>query len=166
MLVRYVFCFMSFKMYLFSKCMLLRIPKEDMALSQKYCVQPEKLHVYSQNICSLAKLLHSPGKHNTWNIVFPLTSYYFHHKSFTSLLGKQVFCIFSSYLVLPILESYCPADFSSNPNQTHLNHLIKEFRATWQLQAGVLEQGWKWSLQDGSSPGAELEFPVFQLHML
>jgi len=29
-----------------------------------------------------------------------------------------------------LLESYHPADFSSNPNQTHLNQLIKVFRAT------------------------------------
>lgn len=36
-----------------------------MALSQKYCVQPEKLCVHSKNIYSLTKLLHSPGKHNT-----------------------------------------------------------------------------------------------------
>ncbi len=30
-----------------------------------------------------------------------------------------------------LLESYHPADFSSNPNQTHLNQLIKVFRSTW-----------------------------------
>ncbi len=30
-----------------------------------------------------------------------------------------------------LLESYHPADFSSNPNQTYLNQLIKVFRATW-----------------------------------
>jgi len=28
------------------------------------------------------------------------------------------------------LESYCPADFSSNPNQTHMNQLIKVFKVT------------------------------------
>ncbi len=30
-----------------------------------------------------------------------------------------------------LLESYHPEDFSSSPNQTHLNQLIKVFRATW-----------------------------------
>ncbi len=30
-----------------------------------------------------------------------------------------------------LLKSYHPADFSSNPNQTHLNQLIKVCRATW-----------------------------------
>ncbi len=29
-----------------------------------------------------------------------------------------------------LLESYRPTDFSSNPNQTHLNQLIKVFKAT------------------------------------
>ncbi len=55
------------------------------------------------------------------------------------------------------LKSYNPAAFSSNPNQTHLKQLIKAFMVTLQLQAGVLEQVWNWSLQDGSSTGAELE---------
>ncbi len=56
-----------------------------------------------------------------------------------------------------LLESYRPADFSSKPNQTHLNQLITVFKATCSLQTGVLEQGWNWNLQDGSSPGAGLE---------
>ncbi len=63
-----------------------------------------------------------------------------------------------------LLESYHPADFSSNPNQTHLKQLIKVFRATWLLQTGVLQQSWNWSLQDGSSPGAGLEIPVLGGH--
>ncbi len=39
--------------------------------------------------------------------------------------------------------------------QTHLNQLIKVFRATL-LQTGVLKQGWNLSLQEGSSPEAGL----------
>ncbi len=61
-----------------------------------------------------------------------------------------------------LLESHHPEDFSSNPNQTHPNQLIKVFRATWSLQTGVLEQGWNWSLQDGGSPGAGLEIPALE----
>ncbi len=30
-----------------------------------------------------------------------------------------------------LLEIYRPTDVSSNPNQTHLNQLIKVSRATW-----------------------------------
>ncbi len=52
-----------------------------------------------------------------------------------------------------------PTDFSSNPNQTHLNQLITVFKATCSFQTGVLEQGWNWNLQDDSSPGAGLEIP-------
>ncbi len=57
----------------------------------------------------------------------------------------------------PAPEELCPTDFSSNPNQTHLNQLIK---LHYLLMAGVLEQGWNWNLQDGSSPGAGLEIPA------
>lgn len=35
---------------------------------------------------------------------------------------------------------YCStAEFSFNPNKTHLIQLIKFFRVTWKLQVGVLE---------------------------
>ncbi len=33
------------------------------------------------------------------------------------------------------LEIHCPAEFSTNPNQTHLNKLIKIFRITTNSQA-------------------------------
>ncbi len=36
-----------------------------------------------------------------------------------------------------ILEGRCPAEFSSNPNQTHLNQLIK----VWRMQLGIFSQG-------------------------
>ncbi len=97
---------------------------------------------------------------------FPLTSYYFHHKSFYKFIGETSFLHFFFLSRSSHSGKLLSCRFQLQPQSTHLNHLIKEFRATWQLQAGVLEQGWKWSLQDGSSPGAELEFPVFQLHML
>ncbi len=39
-------------------------------------------------------------------------------------------------LLLPI---DCPAQFISNPNQTHLKQPIKVFRITWKLKAGVFD---------------------------
>ncbi len=35
-----------------------------------------------------------------------------------------------------------PAEFSSNPNQTHLNMLINVFRIIRKLQEGEYDQGW------------------------
>ncbi len=40
------------------------------------------------------------------------------------------------------LKVHFPADFRSNPNQTHLNELIKVFRIARNLQAGEFDQGW------------------------
>ncbi len=40
------------------------------------------------------------------------------------------------------LEVHFPAEFSSNPNQTHLNKLIKVFRINTKLQAAVFNPGW------------------------
>ncbi len=37
------------------------------------------------------------------------------------------------------LEGRCPAEFRSNPNQTHLNQLIKVFKITRKLPADVFE---------------------------
>ncbi len=37
---------------------------------------------------------------------------------------------------------YIFLQFSSSPNQTHLNKLIKVFRITRKLQAGEFDQGW------------------------
>ncbi len=59
----------------------------------------------------------------------------------------------------PCSWRYRATDFSSNPNQTHLNQLITVFKATCSFQTGVLEQGCNWNLQDDSSPGAGLEIP-------
>ncbi len=56
-----------------------------------------------------------------------------------------------------LLESYRPTDFSSNPNQTHLNQLIKVFRDTCHYRqvccsrvgaevfrtVALQEQGWR-----------------------
>ncbi len=39
------------------------------------------------------------------------------------------------------LEGHSSAQFSSNPNQTHLIQLIKVFKVTGNLQAGVI---WSW----------------------
>ncbi len=38
---------------------------------------------------------------------------------------------------ISVLEGRCPAEFSSNPDQTHLNQLISVFKITRELQAGV-----------------------------
>jgi len=35
-----------------------------------------------------------------------------------------------------------PAEFSSNPDQTHLSKLIKVFRISRNSQVGVSDQGW------------------------
>ncbi len=40
------------------------------------------------------------------------------------------------------LEVHFPAEFSSNPNQTHLNKLIKVFRINTKLQVAVFNPGW------------------------
>ncbi len=37
-------------------------------------------------------------------------------------------------------RDWCPAEFSSNPNQTHLKQLINVY--TWNFQGGVLRQVW------------------------
>ncbi len=34
---------------------------------------------------------------------------------------------------------HCPAEFSSNPNQTYLNKLINVFKTTRKLQAGLFD---------------------------
>ncbi len=38
-----------------------------------------------------------------------------------------------------VLEGRCPAEFSSNPNQTHMNKLINVFKITRKLQTGVFD---------------------------
>ncbi len=56
-----------------------------------------------------------------------------------------------------LLESYRPADFSSNLAPTHLSEMIKQPWTPWLAGSGVFDWGWSWDLQDGSSPGAGLE---------
>ncbi len=58
-----------------------------------------------------------------------------------------------------VLEGHCPVNFSSNPNQTHLNQLIKLFRITSKLQAGEVDQGWSKTMQDSGPPGPGLRTP-------
>ncbi len=41
-----------------------------------------------------------------------------------------------------VLECRCPVEFSSNPNQKHLNKLIKVFRITRATSRWVFFQGW------------------------
>ncbi len=57
------------------------------------------------------------------------------------------------------LESYRPADFSSNPAPTHLSEINKHPWRPWLAGSGVFDWGWSWNLQDGISPGAGLETP-------
>ncbi len=60
----------------------------------------------------------------------------------------------------------CQAKFSSNSNQTHLKQLIKVFRITWKLKAGVFDYSWSWTLQDSRWPGAGLGTPVLKQYQL
>ncbi len=74
------------------------------------------------------------------------------------------YTIEQAFLTL-VLEGHCPANFSSNPNQTHLNQLIKLFRITSKLQAGEFDQGWSKTLQDSDPPGPGLD-PAIELDAL
>ncbi len=40
------------------------------------------------------------------------------------------------------LESHFPAEFSCNPNQTHLSMLIRVFKIIRKSQVGEFDQGW------------------------
>ncbi len=57
------------------------------------------------------------------------------------MLGARIDVVEQGWATL-ILEGRVPAEFSSNPNQTHLNQLIKVFR----MQLGIffprVFQGW------------------------
>ncbi len=55
------------------------------------------------------------------------------------------------------LESYRPADFSSNPAPTHLSEINKQPWRPLLAGSGVFDWGWSWNLQDGIS--AWLETP-------
>jgi len=41
-----------------------------------------------------------------------------------------------------VLEGRCPAEFISNPDQTHLSKLTNVFRIIRQSQVSVFDQGW------------------------
>jgi len=56
------------------------------------------------------------------------------------------------------LEVHFPVEFSSSPNQTHLNKLIKVFGINRKLQTGVFDYGWSYTLQD-SEPQGPIENP-------
>ncbi len=81
------------------------------------------------------------------------------------VLSTQNLSYNSEFVHLPswyrplVLKGHCPANFSSNPNQTHLNQLIKLFRITNKQQAGVFDQGWSKTLQDSGPPGPGLRTP-------
>ncbi len=49
-----------------------------------------------------------------------------------------------------------PSEFSSNPNQTHLNQLIIDFKTNRRLQAGEFYQGWIKSMQESGKEGPGL----------
>lgn len=53
------------------------------------------------------------------------------------------------------LKGHYTADFSSNPNQTHLNQLIKAIRITRNFQGSGA--GWNQTPQDIGPPGADLD---------
>ncbi len=61
-----------------------------------------------------------------------------------------------------VLEGRCPAEFSSNPNQTHLKQLIKVLIG---ILAGCVEASWSKTLQDTGPPGSSLMTPgIGDLH--
>jgi len=51
------------------------------------------------------------------------------------------------------LEGQSPAEFSSNPDQTHLSKLIKDFRITRESQVGEFDQSLSLPLQGSGTPG-------------
>ncbi len=61
-----------------------------------------------------------------------------------------------------LLESFHPADFSSNPASAHLSVVIKQPWTPLLAGSGEFDWGWIWNLQDGSSPGAGLETTAIQ----
>ncbi len=54
---------------------------------------------------------------------------------------------------------HCPAEFNSNPNQTHLTKLINVFKITIKLTVGVFVKGWSWTLQDSGLSRTEVAQP-------
>ncbi len=63
------------------------------------------------------------------------------NQNYESNLMTTVFEITSllNWIGNSVLECRCPAEFSSNPNQTHLKKLINVFEITRKLQAGVFD---------------------------
>jgi len=50
-------------------------------------------------------------------------------------------CINALFLINSVLEGHCLAEFSFNPDPTHLSKLIKDFRITRKSQVSVFDQG-------------------------
>jgi len=65
-----------------------------------------------------------------------------------------------------VLEGHCPAEFSSNTDQTHRSKLIKVFRITRNSQVCVFDQGWSWTQQDSGPPGPGLRNTDLKKHAL
>ncbi len=80
--------------------------------------------------------------HDTWvPIRYVLWFFFFKNFDSTSIVIRYCYVLRFLFLFLTldqgwetlILEGHSPAEFSSNPNQTHLNQLIKVFR----MQLGI-----------------------------
>ncbi len=64
--------------------------------------------------------------------------------------------IWSGPAVVPSHVLMHSAEFSSNPNQTHLRMLIRVFKIIRKLQVDEFDQGWSWTLQQIGPPGKYL----------
>lgn len=64
------------------------------------------------------------------------------------------------------LKIHYPAEFSSDPNQKHLNELTKVFRITEKLHTCEFNQGWSKFLQESGYRGTEVSSHAFKLGTL
>ncbi len=62
-----------------------------------------------------------------------------------------------------VLECRCPVEFISNPNQTHLNKLIKIFRIFRATGRGFFSGLELNSLQDIGTPGSNAVYPCYYI---
>ncbi len=53
-------------------------------------------------------------------------------------------------------QIHFPAEFISNPNQTHLSMLSNVFRIIRKSQVGEFDQGWSYTLQESGSREPDL----------
>jgi len=60
-----------------------------------------------------------------------------------------------------VLEGHCPTKFSFNPNQTHLNKLIKVFRIRWFFRVGA-----KLCRTGSGPPGPKLPIPAIHEYQM